>query len=135
MVPHTLRRSSQLMGSVHITKKVLELCSSYADAGVPFLPQTVVPSGQQGSASASEKGKRKACNTTEDACPAKCRKERASNWTLLEILDMVAAERHEFLEDIEVEDVHELMHPKLTKWGKTAIKVNEADKVRAGDIR
>ena len=28
---------------------------------------------------------------------------------------MVAAKRHEFLEDIEVEDARELMHPELTK--------------------
>lgn len=62
----------------------------------------------------------------------KARKERASNWSALEVLDMVAAKRQEFLEDIEVEDARELMNPEHTRWGKVASKVNEAGILRGG---
>jgi hypothetical protein len=47
----------------------------------------------------------------EGLAPLKLRKERALNWTLMEILDMVAMKKQEFLEDIEVEDAQELMFP------------------------
>jgi hypothetical protein len=42
--------------------------------------------------------------------------------------------RQEFLEDIEVKDARELMHPELTKWGKIAMKLKEAGKRRGGHI-
>ena len=47
---------------------------------------------------------------------------------------MVITKRQEFLEDIEVEDAQELMHLELTKWGKIAMIVNEAGKVRGGHV-
>jgi hypothetical protein len=106
----------------------------HAGTALPMSPQVAVPIVTQGSASGVGRGKRKASSSGGGASPPKSRKERACNWTLLEILDMVAAKRHEFLEDIEVEDARELMHPELTKWGKIAIKVNEAGKVRGGHI-
>jgi hypothetical protein len=81
----------------------------------------------------SSERKHTATNAADGGGPSrKCRKERASNWSALEILDMVAAKRQEFLEDIEVEDARELMHPEQTKWGKIANKVNEAGRLRGG---
>jgi hypothetical protein len=122
------------MGSAHTTIEVQKRCSLYAGAAVPFPPQALVPSIPQRSTDASARDKQKARSTAEGGCPSKSRKERACNWTLLEILDMVATKRQEFLEDIEVEDVWKIMHPEFIKSGKIAIKVNEACKVKGGHV-
>ena len=60
---------------------------------------------------ASQQGKCKIASPTKGAGPLKSRKEQASNWIFLEILDMVAVKKQEFLEDIEVELARELMFP------------------------
>jgi hypothetical protein len=81
----------------------------------------------------SAERKRKAVSRGDvTAPPTKSRKERASNWSVLEILDMVAAKRQAFLQDIEVEDARELMNPEQTRWGKVATQVNEAGRARGG---
>ena len=66
--------------------------------------------------------------------PLKSRKERALNSILMEILDMVATKKQEFLEDIEVEDAKELIFPEQTKWGKIDAVVNEAGKLQGGHV-
>jgi hypothetical protein len=83
---------------------------------------------------ASQRGTRKIASPAEGVGPLKSRKERASNWTFLEILDLVAAKKQEFLEDIEVEDARELIFPEQTKWGKIAAVVNEVGKLRGGHV-
>ena len=98
------------------------------------IPPTALSRPVLGLPSASQRGKRKIASPTEGPASLKSRKEQALNWTLIEILDMVAAKKQEFLEDIEVEDARELMFPKQTKWGKIATVVNEARKLRGSHV-
>jgi hypothetical protein len=92
-----------------------------------------MPAAREAFAGASQDRKRKGGTSADAVGPSrKSRKERASNWSVLEILDMVAAKKQEFLEDIEVEDARDLMYPDQTKWGKIATQVYEAGLVRGG---
>lgn len=48
---------------------------------------------------------------------------------------MVVAKRQEFLEDIEVEDAHEFMHPEQSKWSRIAALVNDSGKHQGGHVQ
>lgn len=58
------------------------------------------------------------------AGPSKRRKERDPNWIREEILALVEAKREEYLEEMEVVDVRDLMATDISKWGCIAEKVN-----------
>jgi hypothetical protein len=85
-----------------------------------------MPTIAQGSVGPSTQRKWTVQNAGDGARPSiKARKERASNWSALEILDMVAAKK----QDIEVEDARKLMRPEQSKWGKISTQVNEAGRL------
>ena len=101
--------------------------------GNPAGPPLRMAACRVASAGGSSERKGIATSAADGGDPSrKCRKERASNSSTLEILDMVATKRQEFLEDIEVEDARELIHPEETKWGKIASKMNKAWKLQGG---
>lgn len=99
----------------------------------PSVHPPTMPAAREASTGASQDPKRKAATSADAAGPSrKSRKERASNWSALEILDMVAAKKQEFLEEIELEDARAFMHPEQSKWSKIATQVNAAGLVRGG---
>ena len=112
---------------------VTKFCSVNAVAANPILPPPMMPAATEASAGASQDRKRKGGTSADAASPSrKSKKERASNWSALEILDMVAAKKQEVLEEIELEDARAFMHPEQSKWGKIATQVNAAGLVRGG---
>ena len=67
-------------------------------------------------------------NTSSDCggAPGRARKDRDPNWNKVEILDMVDCKDAKHLEELDIEDSHDIMQPETSKWTHIASKVNVA---------
>ena len=59
--------------------------------------------------------------------PKTGKKEWDPNWNHIEMMALVRAKRHEFLEELDTKDPRELMSNEMMKWERVSLFVNRAD--------
>ena len=101
--------------------KVISYC--YADNQSFDTPQP----RREGARRGSQKGR-----TNEDDAGPSSKKKRDPNWSKGEILALIEAKRQEYINEMNVEDVRELICPEVGKWGKIAIILKSSK--REGDV-